>query len=290
MLLGREYMKRTMPTVLTAFCALVLNHASAEWRFDAETGAFYNSNLSNAERSSDVRDDWSWKSEVSVNDAFQLTRDLRFNVAADLRGQLWDRFGSFNEIGLGVLTGVRYRFGLGRQAPWILLENRFGYDRFQDSERSGYDDEIDLRSGISLSDRVAFEAGYAFENYAVPDTFYDRQTHQGSVRVIVDPTSFLRVAVGYNYTEGDVVSYAVPPRPDIRRLAVEEREDDATFGTDPLFTAYKLLGRTHSIFISAAYALNQHASVEVDYEYAVTTHDPLQYENNLVEAKVLIAY
>jgi len=287
---GRENMKRTTPTVLTVFCAMLLSHAYAEWRFDAETGAFYNSNLSNSERSSDVRDDWAWKSDVSVNNGFQLTRDLRLNVAVDLRGQLWDRFGSFNEIGIGALTGLRYRFGLGRQAPWVLLENRFGYDRFQDSERSGYDDEIDLRGGISVSDRVALEAGYAFENYAVPDTFYDRQAHRGSVRVIVDPTSSLRVAVGYNYTEGDVISYAVPPRPDIRRLAVEEREDDATFGNNPLFTAYKLLGRTHSVSISAAYVLNQYASVEVDYEYAVTTHDPLRYENNLVAAKVLVTY
>jgi hypothetical protein len=288
--LGRENMNRTTPTVVTAFCAMLLSHAYAEWRFDGETGAFYDSNLSNADRSSDVRDDWAWKSDVSVNNGFQLTRDLRLNIAGDLRGELWDRFGSFNEIGLGALAGLRYRFGLGRQAPWVMLENRFGYDRFQDTERSGYDEEIGLRSGISLSDRVALEAGYSFENYAVPDTFYDRQAHHGSVRVIIDPTSFLRVAVGYDYREGDVISYAAPPRPDIRRLSVEEREDDATFGSDPLFTAYKLLGQTHSVSISAAYVLNQYASVEVDYEYAVTIHDPLQYENNLVAAKVLFTY
>jgi hypothetical protein len=269
---------------------MTLSHAHAEWRFDAETGAIYNSNLSNAERASDVRDDWAWKTDVRVGDGFQLTRDLRLNIAANLRGELWDRFGSFNEIDVGALAALRYRFGLGRQAPWVQLGNRFGYDRFQDSSRSGYEESIDLRGGVSLSEQVALEAGYSFENYAAPDTFYDRQNHHADARVIVDATSSLRVAVGYGYREGDVISYAKPPRPDIRRLSIEEREDDATFGSNPLFTAYKLLGRTHSVSVSAAYVLTKYASVEVDYEYAVTLHGPLQYENHLVAAKLLLAY
>jgi hypothetical protein len=283
-------MKLPTPIALSMLCAMTVSHALAEWHFDAETGAFYDSNLSNAERSSDVRDDWASKSSVRASDGFQLTRDLRLNIGADLRGEVWDRFGSFNEIGTGASVGLRYRFGLGRQAPWILLENRFGYDRFQDAERSGYDESVNLRGGISLSQWIALEGGYNFETYAVPGTFYDRQSHRGDVRIIADPVSSMRIALGYSYREGDVISYATPPRPDIRRLASEEREDDTTFGSNPLFTAYKLLGRTHAISVSAAYVLNKHASVELDYEYAVTLHDPLQYENHLVAAKVLFAY
>lgn len=271
-------------------CAMTVSHAWAEWRLDAETGALYNSNLSNSDRGSDMRDDWAWKSDVRASDGFQLTRDLRLNVAADLRSEVWDQFGSFNEIGVGAVTGLRYRFGLGRQAPWVSLENRFGYDRFQDSERSGYDETIDLRGGFSVSERIALEAGYGFESYIVPDTFYDRQDHRGSVRVIVDATSYLRFAAGYDYREGDVISYAIPPRPDIRKLISEEREDDETFGSNPFFTAYKLLGRTHAVSLSAAYVVNRYASIELDYQYAVTVHDPLQYENHLVAAKVLISY
>ena len=283
-------MKLTTPIALSVLCAMTISHALAEWHFDAETGTFYNSNLSNSDRSSDIRTDWAWRSDLRANDAFQLTRDLRLNVGADLRGELWDRFGDFNNIGVGALTGLRYRFGLGREAPWILLENRFGYDRFEESERSGYTEQIDLRGGMSLSERVSIEGGYTFENYAAPDTFYDRQNHRAGARVIVDPTSSLRLAVGYDYREGDVISYAVPPRPDILRLASEVRPGEATFGSNPLFTAYKLLGRTHAVSVSAAYVLCKYASVEVDYEYAVTLHDPLQYENHLVAAKVLLTY
>jgi hypothetical protein len=108
--------------------------------------------------------------------------------------------------------------------------------------------------------------------------------------VIFDPTSSLQLTVGYSYREGDVISYALPPRPDLVRLAEEIRRNDETFGSDPLLTAYKLLGRAHAVSVSAAYVLSRYASVQVEYEYAVTLHDPLEYEKHLVEAKVLLTY
>jgi hypothetical protein len=262
--------------------------ARAEWRIEAETGVVYNSNLSNSDRSADVRDDWAWRSDISAGNGLQLTRDLRLNLGADLRGEVWDRFGAFNTIGPGASAGLRYRFGLGRQAPWILVEDRFGYDRFQDTPQSGYDNVINFEAGIALSDRIALEGGYAFESFVSPNDFYDRQLHRVNARTVFDVTSSLQVAVGYIYREGDVISYAVPPRPDIARFSVE-REDQDQFG-QPLRTAYKLLGRTNAVSFSVAYQLMKYASVQLGYEYAVTTHDPLQYENHLVQANIAVAY
>jgi len=275
-------------TLGIAILSLLSSFAHAEWRIDAQTGVVYNSNLSNSDRSSDIRDDWAWRSDIRAGNAFQVTRDVRLNLAADLRGELWDRFGAFNTIGPGAAAGLRYRFGLGRQAPWILLEDRFGYDRFQDTSQSGYDDLFNFQAGVALSDRIALEGGYAFESFVAPDDFYDRQVHRGNVRIIFDVTSSLQIAAGYIYREGDVISYAIPPRPDIARFSVVRRNEDE-FG-QPLRNAYKLLGRTHALSISVAYQLMKYASVQVGYEYAVTTHDPLQYENHLLEANIAVAY
>ena len=55
-------------------------------------------------------------------------------------------------------------------------------------------------------------------------------------------------------------------------------------------TAYKLLGRTHALSVSAAYQLTKRASVQLSYEYSITTHDPLEYEKHLVEFKIAVAY
>ena len=108
------------------------------------------------------------------------------------------------------------------------------------------------------------------------------------MRLIVDPGLLGAGSVGYNYREGDVISYAVPPRPDIAPFAIE-RENEDEFG-NPLRTAYKLLGRTHAVSLSMACQLSKYATIQVDYEYAVTLHDPLRYENHLVAAKIAFAY
>ena len=282
-------MKIAKSTIAGTLLTMTLSVAQAEWRFDAETGGLYNSNLSNSDRSADEKYDLAWKTDLRIGNGFQLSRDLRLNLAADLHGQLWDRFDSFNEIAAGASAGLRYRFGLGRQAPWILMEERIGYDRFHDSEFSGWDESVRLSGGIAISERIALEAGYVFENFAAPDNFYDIQGNTGVARVIVDLTSSLQVVLGYTYRDGDVIAYAVPPRPDILLLTSEARPV-TTFGTNPLYIAYRLRSQTNAVSVSAGYALTRYLSVQLAYEYAVTSHDPLQYENHLVEAKVAFAY
>src|SRR5438874_10836547 len=98
------------------FLMLVASTVHAEWGFEAETGFVYDSNLSNSDRSVDVRDDWAWRSDVSVNNGLQLTRDLRLNLGADVRGDVWDRFDGFNTVGVGGTAGLCYRSGLARQS------------------------------------------------------------------------------------------------------------------------------------------------------------------------------
>jgi hypothetical protein len=218
-----------------------------------------------------------------------LSRDLRLNVAADVEGWVWDQFHDFDEIGIGVSAGLRYRFGLGRQAPWLLVEDRLAHDFFRDTPQSGWADRFGVRGGIGITDRIALEAGYTLDNFAAPGRFYDRLGNGADIRSTFDVTSSLQVTLGYAYRYGDVISYAVPPRPDILLLSSEARPDEA-FGANPLYTQYHLQASTNSVSVSAAYALTRYFSVQVAYEYAATSHDPLQYENHLVEARVAFSY
>jgi hypothetical protein len=284
-------MKRiVLSTILAMSLSLILSLArAANWRLDAETGVLYDSNLSNSDRSSDVEDDWAWKTNLRLGNGFQLSRDLRLSLAADLHGLLWDHYHGFNEIGGGAVAALRYRFGLGRQAPWILLEERIGYDGFRESERNGWDETLQLRGGISLAERVALEAGYTLQNFAAIEEFWNLQGHRGDVRLLIELTSSLQVALGYSYRDGDIIAYAVPPRPDLVRLG-PDRQPVSTFGTDPLYTAYPIRARTHAVSIFAAYAVSRHFFVQLAYEYAATSHDPLEYENHFVEAKAGFSY
>lgn len=282
-------MKTRSAALLSFLLALPLSDASADWRVNAETGALYDSNLSNSERADDEESDVAWESNVSIGNGFQLSRNLRATLAADLNGLVWDRFAGLNEFGLDGSGELRYRFGLGRQAPWIALIEAFGHDILGESARSRWNETLALRSGIAITERLSAEAGYTFRNSAARDDFFDLQSHGGNARLTVNVTSSLQIALGYTYRDGDVISYAVPPRPDIFEIAGESRPV-STFGDHPRYTAYRINGQTHAISISAGCTVTKNLSVEVSYEYATTSHDPLRYENHSVEAKIAFAY
>lgn len=67
-------MKTARSAFLSVLLAMTLSYARADWRLDAETGGFYNSNLSNSDRASDAKDDWAWRSDVLIENGFQLSR------------------------------------------------------------------------------------------------------------------------------------------------------------------------------------------------------------------------
>jgi hypothetical protein len=282
-----------MKRVKSAFLGLVFMTAAsstyADWRFGAETGALYESNLSNSDRASDVESDWAWQGEARAFNGFQLARDLRLNFGADFRGVAWSQYDAFDRIGAGISTNLRYRFGLGRLAPWLLLDERIGYDHFQQSAQSRWDETAALHGGIFLNDRVALEAGYTFENLASTGDFFDRQGHRLDAAMIFDLTSSLQVKVGYSYRNGGVISYAVPPRPDIFRIATV-RVGDTAFGSYPLYNAYRFRAETHAAAVTVGYTLTKYLSAQAGYEYSVTVHDPLSYENHRFEAKIVFAY
>src|SRR5437763_16605555 len=111
----------TRMTLSIVLLILLSSFARAEWRFEGETGVVYNSNLSNSDCSADVRDDRAGGSDISAGNGLQLTRDVRLNLGADLRGELWGRLGALITIGRGAFAGLRYRFGLARVLFWVML-------------------------------------------------------------------------------------------------------------------------------------------------------------------------
>lgn len=280
--------KAVRRTGLAVLLAMALSAARADWRVDAETGALYDSNLSNSDRASDVKDDWAWQSNLRVGNAFQLARDLRLNLGVDLRAQVWTRFYAFDNLAPGGSASLRYRFGLGRLAPWVSVEDRLAYAFFKEDDRSGIDNSLGIRGGFGITERLAVEAAYTFDDYVAKDPFWNLNGNSGAIRLTFDATSSLQVAVGYLYRNGEVISYALPPRPDIFALS-SARESVNSFGSPP-YTAYRLRGSTNAVSASAGYTISKYISLQVSYEFRRTTDGPLNYVNHLVEAKIAFAY
>ncbi|MGB8342211.1 MAG: hypothetical protein WCE51_11530 [Chthoniobacterales bacterium] len=275
-------------TGLAVLLAMVASAARADRRVDAETGALYDSNLSNSDRASDEKDDWAWQSNLRVGNGFQLARDLRLNLGVDLREQIWAQYDAFNNVAPGGTASLRYRFGLGRLAPWVLVEDRLAYAFFKEDDRSGVENRFRIKGGFGITERLSVEAAYTFDDYEAKTPFWDLSGNSGAIRLVLDATSSLQVAVGYLYRNGEVISYALPPRPDIFALS-SARESVNSFGSPP-YTAYRLRGVTNAFSASVGYTLRKYISLQVNYEFRNTTHGPLGYVNHLVEAKVAFVY
>jgi hypothetical protein len=286
--LGYTVTARRSITILAGFLAMALPSARADWRFDAETGPLYDSNLSKSDRAADEADDWAWRIHASAGNGMQLSRDLRWDFSGELGGQVWHHYDAFDSITVGGSTGLRYRFGLGRQAPWLTIRDRLAYQSFQESQRSGLDNEFRIGGGIGITDRISVEAEYLLEHFAARDGFFDETGHNAIVRLVIDVTSSLQVALSYGYRYGDVISSAIPPRPDILLIASQSKPITSFDGP---FVAYRLPdSSTHSVSVSAGYALTKSMSIQVGYQYLHTSHDQLEYENHVVEAKFVLAY
>jgi len=275
-------------TWLALWLPLVMTPVRADWRIEAETGPLYDSNLSNSDRGADEKDDFAWQSNLKLGNAFQLMRDLRLSLAVDLREQVWTQFDGFNHLTPGGTAGLRYRFGLGPMAPWVLLENHVAYAFFKEDDRSGVENRFRARGGFGITGRLALEAAYTLDDFEARDRFWDLTGHSGSIRLTFEATSSLQLALGYSYRDGEVISYALPPRPDILALT-SDREPVSSFGSPP-YTAYRLRGATSAISASAGYSLGQYISIQVNYEFRHTSSGPLDYENHLFEAKVAFVY
>ena len=277
-------MKAARITSFVLFIGAGLSSARGEWQSDLETGVLYSSNFSNSDRAADIKDDWAWQSELRAGNAFQVTRDLRLNLAADLREQMWARFDAFDSVAPGGDVGLRYRFGLGRLAPWVRVEDNLSYAYMHDDDRSGRNNKFRVRGGLGLTEWLSVEAAYTFDDFEAKDEFWNLSGHSGAIGLTFDPTSSLQVVLGYSYRDGEVISYALPPRPDILRLA-SEAEPVNSFGSPP-YTAYRLHGLTNAFSASAGYTINKYLSIQISYEFRDTLDGPLEYENHLLEAKV----
>jgi hypothetical protein len=258
-----------------------------DWIFDIRSGGLYDSNVSRSDRSEDVLDDAAWRSTIAAGQGFQLTDDLRLGVSGEVESHVWGTYDGLNNLRPGLVANLRYRFGLGKSAPWVRLETNVAYADFAESRRSGWDFRPRLRAGVRPADRFTLEAAYAFGHFAARDVIFDQESHSGSLRGTFEITSSMQVAVGYTYRYGDVNSYAVPPRPDIARIA-KVLGPINTFDTP--YIAYRFSATTHISSVAISQSLSSFAALQASYEWQNTRKDFLQYTNHVAELAVALSF
>ncbi|MDQ3120081.1 MAG: hypothetical protein M3Q89_11030 [Verrucomicrobiota bacterium] len=273
--------------LLVAVTLLPTLPARGNWVFDLRSGGLYDSNVSRSNRSEDVLDDAAWRTVITAGQGIQLTDDVRLGVFAEVESHVWATYDGLNNLRPGLGANLRYRFGLGKNAPWIRAETKASYADFAEARRSGWEVRPGIRGGLRLTERFALEAAYEYEHFAARDVRFDQEAHAASLRGTLAITSSMQIAVGYKFRHGDVNSYAVPPRPDIVKISKDFGPID-TFDTP--YIAYRLAASTHSSSVAISQALGNFAALQLSYEWQHTARESLRYTNHLAELAVALSF
>jgi hypothetical protein len=259
----------------------------ANWMFDGKSGVLYDSNVSRSNRSSDVLDDQAWKTSLAAGYGWQLIDNLRVSLSGELESHIWGNYSALDVVSPSIDANLRYRFGLGANAPWIRSETRSSYSEFRENRRSGWSFHQGLRIGKNITERLSLDGSYLFENFSAQDFIFNQTAHSGSANVNFSVTSSFQVSGGYTFRYGDVISHGVPPRPDIASIA-SAFGPVTTFGTP--YVAYRFEASTHVLAMAASQSLNNFAAVQLAYEWQYTSRDQLSYINHVIEARVAVSF
>ena len=272
---------------LVLLCASLQSAKAGKWIFDFRSGVLYDSNVSNSDRPDEREADLAWRSDFAAGQSFQLNDDLRLSVFGEVESHLWATYDGLSNIRPGLVPSLRYRFGLGKNAPWIRLETKAGYANFAESGRSGWEVRPGLRGGLSMAEHVALEVGYEYQHYAAREAVWEQDGHSVSLRGKIELTSSTQLSIGYSYRYGDVTAAAIPPRPDFVAIA-DVREFINTF--DELYMAYRFPASTHAGSIGLSQTLGHGVALQASYEYRYTTHDSLHYLNHATQLALAISF
>ena len=271
--------------------------AVAEAIYGVDAGAFYDSNLTQAQNAPDVRADGAAALSAFAGSFIAPSGEDAFTLSVDARGEAYHRFHGLNLLGAGASAEYRHKFGLGYAAPWLRFVGSAEYDGYQQNLRTGarwsalielgrrFTEQLDAAIGGSLERRYAQNGEPVVPG--IPGTVFNLRGESAYLRAAYPVSEPLLIAARFEIRRGDVVSSTR------RNLDIFEASSaiaaDPTFGSD--FFAYRLRGTTGTITASASWALDASSSLNLSYAGERTrAYDDLDYHGYRIDFSYAYRY
>jgi hypothetical protein len=272
----RHYI-RVSSAVCGMFLFAVGMPSRAEWLFNVDAGASYDSNLTGAENVADIRRDWSATFDASVGQFFALTGNDGLTLTTNVRGGMYDRYKELNTAGIGASASYRHKFGLGRDVPWAALLVNGWYDDYRSDIRDGARFDLHTEVGQRFTENIDAVAGVA----------YDRRYASNGQAVVPGLSSDVFDLIGHSayFRFGYVINewWLLGINGTIRRGEVESTSQqglavflassaiaaDSAFNDRNLF-AYRLRGTTSTLGATLSRSLSNRSSLNLSYTYELT--------------------
>ncbi len=257
---------------------------AADWSPVATAGAVWNSNVTNANRAGDVIGALQLHAEGEATVArTQLDRDHAATFGFAASAEAWPRFDGLDRVAFGPRAAWRAKFGLGALAPVLGLEAAVDGVAAQESDRAGWDASLRAMWRQRYEDGGQLSLALDWSRLDARGPVFDRSGAEFAAEYGRDLTESWRWSLGFRSRDGDVLSYATPPRPDLVGLA-RVRTTVTTFGAPRV--AYSISGETFAGSLAVSRELDERSTLTFGYEGRTTRRGGLSYANHLVSAAV----
>ena len=273
--------------------------ARAEWLFDIDAGARYDSNLTRAQERPDVRSDAAATLFASAGTFFALTGADGLTLDINALTEAWHRFHGLNRASIGGTASYKHKFGLGYAAPWISLGLAGAHDNYRSAIRDS--DRLEARAELGQRFNEAFDAsvGAVYDRrYARNDLpvvpgisgrVFDLRGKSVFVRAGYALTELLQAGANFAVRRGDIVSTTR------RHMQIFLESDaiaaDPAFGDD--FFAYRLRGTstTRTAAVTLSWALSDRSSLNFRYaDERTSAYEGLDYRGRIGTLSFAFSY
>jgi hypothetical protein len=267
---------------LGIFAASALTVAVAradDWAPNFTFSGTWNSNASNADRSSDQIDSLQFNADALAAKRYGFGRDDAVIFTGRMAGEWWPRYDQLLSGSVGGRAEWQHKFGVDALAPIFSVEGAADAVGTRETGRRGATLAATASLRKRFNDRTRVTLAHEVSWHNARFSVYDRYANETSLTLDHDVTPLTRFTLGARYRRGDVVSYATDARPDLVAISSHQLAV-TTFDRD--MTAYSVDARTWSARAALTRALDDNSAIILSYEWRDSRRSPLSFTNHLV--------
>jgi len=284
-------MKILIPSLLSFLFVSTVAHSNnsqwVEWIIDAEASYALTNNLNYSAFDNDEREDYKFNITGVFGRFYQLNSQTRLHALVELNAQKYQDFDLLNSISTAADIGIRYKFGVGHNIPYLQLKMKY---QSTSVESSRWDNDL-LQTSIELgkhfSDSFSVAGNFEFNSKdGVPWTaivpelsnqVFDQNYWRASIFADYIIEENWLVSLSYTRRDGDFASACTAEN--IEKVWLTEQVKAIT--SDDVFGGciYRLDGTSNSYSSSLSFAVNNHSAIHLFYEINQGQAKTLRYQS-----------
>lgn len=281
-------MKRLLRLPLALLAATAFAAApNTDWAPNLTTTTGWHWNLSNGGAVWDRIGGLQVGADVLSSSQYRLGRFDSVHPSLHFGGDWFPRFRALNRGLAGARLDWQHVFGETPAAPVFTIEGEIDAIMPVESARRGTLTAVNVRLAQRFARTWRASLTQRFEEYAAKGAVFDRRSTETIAEIARDFGPVTRITLTGRWREGDVVTYAQFRRPDLLAVAHTTARLD-TFRLP--MTAYAIDARTVAGRIAIQHAATDDTAVILSYEYSMSTHRDLKFQNPILALSYVIQY